>query len=237
MSSANEIEVNVTIEAEAVLRDANAMKLATSISKIEGVREINLHVLKGLGLGGDTAVRFCDLTNEPHMAASARAEYVGKLIDADDELWELGDDSDGEAEHSRTTHLAVARAVTAIVDSLKVSETAPTPVKDSSGFVLTAQTEEERAFSVPGYDMSDKARAEELLVKMFNLRLRPHFTPIIATQKKIQYWLTVEYCFPDMTRLKWSKFEIDKGDTMLLKVKRLINGVMLGAAGEKCREG
>ena len=90
---------------------------------------------------------------------------------------------------------------------------------------------------MPGYDMSDKARAEELLVKMFNLRLRPHFTPIIATQKKIQYWLTVEYCFPDMTRLKWSKFEIDKGDTMLLKVKRLINGVMLGAAGEKCREG
>ena len=58
MSSANVIEVNVTIEAEAVLRDANAMKLATSISKIEGVREINLHVLKGLGLGGDTAVRF-----------------------------------------------------------------------------------------------------------------------------------------------------------------------------------
>ena len=150
MSSANVIEVNVTIEAEAVLRDANAMKLATSISKIEGVREINLHVLKGLGLGGDTAVRFCDLANEPHMAASARAEYVGKLIDADDELWELGDDSDGEAEHSRTTHLAVARAVTAIVDSLKVSETAPTPVKDSGGFASRRRRRRSAPSPCPG---------------------------------------------------------------------------------------
>ena len=99
------------------------------------------------------------------------------------------------------------------------------------------QTEEERAFSVPGYEMSDKERAEALLIKMFNINLCPRFTPTIATQKKIQYWLTVAHCFPDMTRLKWSKFEIDKGDTVLLKVKRLINGVMLGAAGEKCRDG
>lgn len=238
-SDASGLEVSVTVEAEEILGGANAMKLVTSIASVEGVREINLQVLKGLGLGGDTAVRFCDLANEPHMAATARAEYVGKLIDADDELWELGNDSDGEAEHSRTTHLAVARAVTAVVDSLKASEKVPTtPAKDASGLVhLTTQTEEERAFSVPGYEMSDKTRAEAMLVKMFNIRLRPHFTPIIATQKKIQYWLTVEFCFPDMARLKWSKFEIDKGDTMLLKVKRLINGVMLGAAGEKCRDG
>eukprot|EP00966_Prymnesium_polylepis_P098022 2270312-Prymnesium_polylepis.1 len=61
------------------------MKLVTSIAKIEGVREINLQVLKGLGLDSDIAVRFCNLANEPHMAATARAEYVGKLIDADDE--------------------------------------------------------------------------------------------------------------------------------------------------------
>ena len=73
-SVASGLEVDVTIEAEAVLRDANAMKLVASIAKIEGVREINMQVLKGLGLGGDTAVRFCDLANKPHVAATARAD-------------------------------------------------------------------------------------------------------------------------------------------------------------------
>ena len=137
-SVASGLEVDVTIEAEAVLRDANAMKLVASIAKIEGVREINMQVLKGLGLGGDTAVRFCDLANKPHVAATARADYVGKLIDADDELWELGDDSDGETEHLRTTHLAVARAVTAVVDSMKATETVSTSsVKDTRAAAST----------------------------------------------------------------------------------------------------
>ena len=233
--------VDMTSGAETILDACEALTLANGIASIEGVAEVTVSVLECLGFGSPSGVRLADITS-PDTMAERRAEYVVSLLDQDPSLWDVyGNSEDGDAEHVRTAHLAIARLVAAIVEKVKEAKTpAPTvETKSSTGLTsyVVTQSEEDRAYSYSAYTIEDSTRLRGVLVKLHNMKVRPFYTPKIGSMKNLAYWLKVEFCWPDRNRLKMDKFKHESTDTPLVIFKRMVYGVAIIMAGEKVPAG
>ena len=229
----------LTSEVKQLLRSAGAMKLARGLAAAEGVSTITKAVLSNAGIGGRRGMALMDCgPDKPLAAARARGDLAEAILSADAGLCAaLGaTDEDGQASPKKGL-LAISRALREITTCLRHAdgggggEAATESSKPSS--VVTFQTEDERSCSIPTYSAEDVDTALGIIVRLYNLDLRAHFFPLLKTLKKMAYYAKKELSWPDPRRVSLESLRRDPSDSPMLLFRRLCNGVLIVAAGEK----
>ena len=223
----------LTPEAKKVLKAADSMALAPAIAKVERVTEVTVAVLKDLGLGTPTGISLKSCSTAAEMAA-AQAAIVKEMLAADP-------GGLGATGLGKETVLRLTRSIRSLVEVAAAAASpqatgGPTVGTDRT-IVVTNASEEDRAFTMHDYSMTDVKSATKLVKKMYNMRLRQHEVPTHHVLKMLAYYAKQEVCLPDPVRVPLNKFKRDETDSSFTKFRRFIFGMVVVSAGQACPAG
>lgn len=227
-------EIKASDDAAALMTKTETYVLTKAIGLVEGARLVDKNVLSSLGLGLADCDRLRDIAGSA--LGPMREKYAEALVSADPNLWGLGVmEGNDDDEVKRVALLTVARMVAAIVDeTLKpTADLKGTSAGGLTSYVVT-QTEEERSFTLPTWDNANTTNGRNVLIVLHNIRLRPHKLPTLAGMRKVAFWPRNEGCFPDPSKVNLETMKRAATDTNFLKFQRLVYGVLVVMAGEKC---
>lgn len=205
-------------------------EVVDALCALEGVKELDMTVLKSIGLGSIAGVRLMECVTCEEKA-KYRQGYVAELIALDPSLSKL---APGKKSSERRVNSVkeLARRVASLCDHLKKKDEpseAPTPAR--STLTVVTQSEEDRETTLTGLDAASVTAKRELCKEMYNLRVQPHEMAPVNQLKRIGHWVINEQCFPDPGRYPYTKMTGASTDGHLLQFRRMLLGCVLIAAG------
>lgn len=228
----------LSADAKDVLQACDAKILIRAIGQVEGLTALTLSDLANLGCGtrSGTILRECTTGVE---RAAARAEIANELMKADKALLVIAPSPDGKTTAREVSAKAVSRKVIAVVEASTaalnpVQKTTTDRADEGTKTVYTvAQNEDERAFSMQTFEMSDVKQGLAILLDMYNWRVRPSDLPTLGVFKKLAYWLKQNSSTADPARLKLTAYRRDPDESSSVLMRREISGIAIIMAGER----
>ena len=205
-------------------------EMVDAICALEGVKEIDMTVLRSIGLGSTAGVRLLDCVTCEEKAKYRQA-YVTELIALDPSLAKLAAGKKA-SERRMNSVKELARRVASLCDHLKKKDElseAPTPARNT--LTVVTQSEEDRETTLTSLDVASVTAKRELCKDMYNLRVQPHEMAPVNQLKRVGYWVVTEQCFPDPGRYPYTKMTGASTDGHLLQFRRMLLGCVLIAAG------
>ena len=200
--------VQVTSEAEAVLRKHGGWALRKAIGRLEGSPLlITMDVLGGIGSGTTTGVMLKECCSSGLERSECRQLISGELAQKDPRLTSLfgGGGDPAVVATQKQAMLAIGRIVNGVVGTVVLATTPAGGGGAVPGLglstVLVTTTEEERAYADQEYDTAKKEVHIKLMSVMYNQQVRDFQLPSAPNMKKVSYWVKKESCFPDPDRV------------------------------------
>ena len=221
---------SVSADCVETARKLGLEEMVDAICALEGVKTLDMTVLKSMGLGASAGVRLmeCDTCEEK---AKYRQAYVTELIALDPSLAKLAAGKKA-AERKVNSVKELARRVASLCDHLKKKDElsdAPTPTR--STLTVVTQSEEDRETTLTSLDVAGVTAKRELCKEMYNLRVQPHEIAPVNQLKRVGHWVVTEQCFPDPGRYPYTKMTGASTDGHLLQFRRMLLGCVVIAAG------
>ena len=205
-------------------------EMVDALCALEGVKELDMTVLKSIGLGSTAGVRLLDCVTCEEKAKYRQA-YVTELIALDPSLAKLATGKKA-SERRMNSVKELARRVASLCDHLKkLDEPSEAPTPARSTLTVVTQSEEDRETTLTSLDAASVTARRELCKEMYNLRVQPHEMAPVNQLKRIGYWVVTEQCFPDPGRYPYTKMTGASTDGHLLQFRRMLLGCVLIAAG------
>ena len=223
-------------EAKKILEACDAVVLAGAISAMESAAEVTKDTLAFLGLGAAAGIAISECTTGKEKA-DARQLVVQGLMKADLSLWRLfaKDKTMAKADRVAVAAAAINQRVAVVVRSATAPVVASAEGGKGTAYLLSAN-EEDRNYTVQGYDATEMKEQKKLIGVMHNIRLRDYKLGTVTNLKRVMYWVKTEGCTPDPDRLPLKVFKRGDEDSWELALVRAINSVVLCAAGVAARK-
>ena len=210
-------------------------EMLDALCALEGVTELNLNVLKNIGLGSTAGVRLlgCEGAVEK---STYRQAYVTELVALDNSLAKLAPGKKA-SERRMNSVKEIARRLASLCDHLKKKDEQEAQTPTRSTLTVVTQSEEDRETTLTSLDSAGVTARRELCKEMYNMRVQPHEMAPMNQLKKIGYWVVTEQCFPDPGRYPYTKMTGASTDGNLLQFRRMLLGCVLIAAGVEAPKG
>ena len=227
---------SVSADCAETVKELGLEEMVDALCALEGVKELNMTVMKSIGLGAAAGVRLqeCVTCEEK---AKYRQAYVTELIALDPSLAKLAAGRKA-SERKVNSVKELARRVANLCDHLKKKDEpsdASTPAR--STLTVVTQSEEDRETTLTSLDAASVTARRELCKVMYNLRMQPHEMAPVNQLKRVGYWVVTELCFPDPGRYPYSKMTGASTDGHLLQFRRMLLGCVVIAAGVEAPKG
>jgi len=232
---ASVVALEITEEAKAIMDKAGARALAKGISIVESVMSIDTRVLACIGAGTLEAEQL------QHCSGAVETAAVGwriarAIVAADYGLRKSGvANGDTKAERFASATVSALRSLTAIMSEMKA--TAEANRGNGGPVTVVSGSEEDRAYSVATYGVTEMKVAEAIVEKLYNRKVRPNLVPPLSKMKKIAYAVMVDECWPSPKRVPLESMRTDPKDSFRTLFRRLVNGVIYCAAGKVVKAG
>ena len=223
----------ITDDAMVHIDAAQARDIIPAICKQAGsLVECNVSVLRNIGLGSGAGLRLLDCTTATEMAVT-RNDLGREFLKLDIVRLKKHAVGTDKAERVKSALLFVVGRLALLVDGLRVSSV-PTKLSDGEdkATYILAQNEEEHSFSMRSWSQPQMNLQLELLITIYNLRLRTHELGSLSNGRAMAFWVKNMMSSPDPVRFPLAKYRRDPTDSPFLLLRRAFNDLRTIACGE-----
>lgn len=210
-----------------IVREAAAEVILPAIASVEKVGEVDVSVVRNLGVGIGDASTFADCVTKDEKTAWLQA-YANAIYDADKEGMKrinVPPTVVGAAPRLAARKFAIVRMLRCLVAPSSSGATA-----SPGSITVIAKTEEEHSYSqdFPGSELESQ---QQLCASYYARPFHTEFVPKLAVLKRFCYSIKVDHKLPSLTRVPLSSLRANSFDSTFIMFKRWCVGACIVSVG------